>query len=273
MEDSSNPDRESYWVHELTLLGRIVTALSQMLCQFTRSSFDVSELQSLSSTFQQTDAIDLNLSCNKYDGFEEDLWGVAGLVLGLGSSVSAVYRTGNHDAVLKIKSLITSWIPYVNPLVQSSATHENFEIALSLGSFLALPIIVDFFQRVEMLNNSEVDCLISGSKDLISEVLSINKSGAFHQSLLIASCTGVANLIACILNEGVHPIQVEHVKDLLILFKKCYSSSYPPLIHFGGMLGVVNIFGAGAGILFRHYSPTLSHHAYDPKVILFDSVR
>lgn len=253
-------------MQEIDLLGRIVTALSRMLCQFTRSSSDVLELQSLSSNiFQKTDAIDSDLLYNNYDDLEEDIWGVAGLVLGLGSSVSAVYRTGNLDSVLKIKTLITSWIPLVNPLVQNSATGEKLEIALSLGSFLALPIIVDFLQRVEMLDDSELDYLISGSRKFISELLSINKSGAFHQSLLIASCTGVANLIACILNEGVHSVHVEHVKDLLMLFKKSYSSSYPPLVHLGGMLGVVNILGAGAGILFRHYSLTSLHHAYDSK--------
>lgn len=270
MKDNSKAEVDSYWMQEITLVGRIITALSRMLCQVTRSSAAVIELRSLSSNFsQKTDTIDSDLFCSNYDDLEEDVWGVAGLVLGLGSSVSAVFRTGNQSAVLKIKTLITSWIPHANPLVQSSATSEKIEVALSLGSFLALPIIVSFFQRIEMVDDSEVDHLIGGSRELISELLSINKSGILHQSLLIASCTGVANLIACILNEGVHPIQVEHVKDLLILFKQCYSSAYPPLVHLGGMLGVVNILGAGAGLLFQYNSLTTLNHSNHPKVIIF----
>lgn len=65
----------------------------------------------------------------------------------------------------------------------------------------------------------------------------------------MASCIGAGSLLSCILDEGVHSLKMEDVKILLELFRKSYTNQYPPTIYFGGMLGVVNAFGAGAGIL------------------------
>ncbi|KAJ6775784.1 FOCADHESIN FAMILY MEMBER [Salix koriyanagi] len=208
--------------------------------------------------------IEINLTSDqlleKCDDLEEDPWGVAGLVLGLGISFNAIYRAGAHDAMLKIKDLITSWIPHVNSLVtNSSFSSEGREKALSVGSCLALPCVVAFCRRVEMINDNELDQLLKGYHELISELLSVKKSGTFHQSLMLASCVGVGSLLACILNEGVHPLEVESVKGLLEMFRKCYCSSCPPIICLGGMLGVVNSMGAGAGILVHahHFSASI----------------
>lgn len=257
-------------MQETSLLGRILRALCQMLSKITRSSSDALELQSLSAYFgQATDAVDSESLFNIHDNLEEDVWGIAGVVLGLGSTVTAVYRTGNHDAVRKISGLIKSWIQHINPSIQKAASSEKIELALSVGSCLALPILVDFFRKMDNLDDSELDNLISGFRDLISELLSVNKSGILHQSLLFASCTGVGNLLACILNEGVHPVQVEYINEFLMLFKKCYTSSYPPLVHLGGMLGIVNILGAGAGSLFQRNSSAFLHPVHDHKVNLF----
>ncbi|KAJ6754281.1 FOCADHESIN FAMILY MEMBER [Salix purpurea] len=208
--------------------------------------------------------IEINLTSDqlleKCDDLEEDPWGVAGLVLGLGISFNAIYRAGAHDAMLKIKNLIISWIPHVNSLVtNSSFSSEGREKALSVGSCLALPCVVAFCRRVEMINDNELDQLLKGYHELISELLSVKKSGTFHQSLMLASCVGVGSLLACILNEGVHPLEVESVKGLLEMFRKCYCSSCPPIICLGGMLGVVNSMGAGAGILVHahHFSASI----------------
>ncbi|KAA8530205.1 hypothetical protein F0562_004914 [Nyssa sinensis] len=265
--DDSNLDKETYKKQEADLLGQIVRTLSQLICQFTQSS---SDLQNLSEYFplgtddfnSDTNSEYLGENC---DDLEEDIWGVAGLVLGLGSSVGAIYRAGAHDAVLKIKALIISWIPHVNPSDQNSSISEKCELVLSVGSCLALPFVVAFCQRVELMDDAELDHLVTGYKELISELLSVKKSSIFHQSLLMASCIGAGSLLACILNEGVHSMEVEHVKDFLALFRKSYSNPYPPLIHFGGMLGVVNALGAGAGTLIHDYSLTSSHTAYDQK--------
>lgn len=267
VDDESDSHKETYRMQEAYLLGRIVRALCQMLSKITRSSSDALELQSLSAYFgQATDAVDSESLFINHDNLEEDVWGIAGVVLGLGSTVTAVYRTGNHDAVRKINGLMKSWIQHVNPSIKNSATTDKIEIALSVGSCLALPNLVDFFQKVDNLDDFELDNLINGYRDLISELVSINKSGVLYQSLLFASCTGAGNLLACILNEGVHSVQVEYVNDLLILLKKCYTSSYPPLVHLGGMLGIVNILGAGAGSsLFQSDSSIFLHPVSDSK--------
>ena len=103
-----------------------------------------------------------------------DIWGVADLVLGLASSVGAIYRAEAHDAVLKIKGLILSWIPHVNYLVQNyGSCSEGAEIVMSVGSCLALPIVMAFFQRVELMNDNELDHLLNGYMELISELVSV----------------------------------------------------------------------------------------------------
>ena len=107
-----------------------------MICQFTQSSSDI--VESLSAYFTP-DTYDLdsirtaNPPCENCDDLEEDIWGVAGLVLGLASSVGAIYRAGAHDAVIKIKGLILSWIQHVNYLVENDGScSEGAEIVMSV---------------------------------------------------------------------------------------------------------------------------------------------
>ncbi|XP_062010189.1 protein RST1 isoform X1 [Rosa rugosa] len=251
--DYSSTEKDSDKMSERDLLGVIVKALLRMISDITQVAPDI--LESLSAYFPPSrDDIDTNitaeLSNKNCDNSLEDIWGIAGLVLGLASSVGAMYRAGAHDAIFKLKDVMVSWVPHMNRLVQGSGSYSGgSEIVLSVGSCLAVPILVAFCQRVELMDETEVNHLVNGYRELISELLSVKKSGTFYHSLLMASCIGAGSLLACILNEGVHAIEVERVKDLLELFKKCYSSPYPPLVHFGGMLGVVNAMGAGAGIL------------------------
>ncbi|KAG6720020.1 hypothetical protein I3842_03G037400 [Carya illinoinensis] len=259
--DNSKLDKDTRKMTEEDLVRKIVKVLSLMICKLTQSSSDI--VESLSA-YIMPDASDLDavktadLLCENCDDLEEDIWGVSGLVLGLASSVGAIYRAGAHDAVLKIKDSIISWIPHVNSLVQNfGSCSEDSEIVLSVGSSLALPIVVTFCQRVELMNDSELDHLVNGYRELISELVSVKASSISRQSLLMASCIGAGGLLACILNEGVHPIEVESVKGLLELFRECYSKPSPPLIHVGGVFGVVNAMGAGAGILV-HVHPLTS---------------
>ncbi|CAK7328106.1 unnamed protein product [Dovyalis caffra] len=261
--DNVGFEKEKYKAQEVDLLGKILRTLLLMTSQLSITSYDI--LESLSPYFSMgANNMETNLtsdsSLEKCDDLEEDPWGVAGLVLGLGSSFNAIYRAGAHDAMLKIKDLIISWIPHVNARVtNSSFSSERMVKALSVGSCLALPSIVAFCRRVEMINDNELDYLLKGYHELISELLSVKKSGTFHQSLMLASCVGAGSLLACISNEGVHPLEVECVKGLLEMFRKCYSSSGPPIIHLGGMLGVFNAMGAGAGILVHahHFSASM----------------
>lgn len=273
---ADDPDMESETckMSEADLVGKIIRTLVLMICQLTQSSSNI--MESLSaylppSTYDRDMKMVTELSHESYDDLEEDIWGVAGIVLGLASSIGAIYRIAENDAVLKIKSLIMSWVPHVNSVVQcSDLCLEGPQMLLSVGSCLALPVVVAFCQRVELMGINEVDHLLNGYRMLISELVSVKKSGTFHQSLLMASCIGAGSLLACILNDGVHSIEVESVKVMLELFRKCYCNPYPPLIHLGGMLGVVNSIGVNAGDLVHMHAPTtIPCTSYEHKVALF----
>ncbi|KAJ9135366.1 hypothetical protein P3X46_032557 [Hevea brasiliensis] len=260
--DSNDLDRENYKIQEFALLGKVVRTLLLMTSQLSQTSYDI--LEGLSAYFPSgigdlEPNMTSELFLEKRDDLEEDIWGVAGLVLGLGSSVGAIYRAGAHDVVLKIKDLILSWTPHLDTLViNSGLSGEGADKVLSVGSCLAIPVVVALCRRVELMNENELDHLVNGYTELISELLSVKKSGTIHQSLLMASCVGAGSLLACILNEAVHPIKVEHIKGLLEFFRKCYSNPYHALVHMGGMLGVVNAMGANAGFLFPGYHSSSS---------------
>lgn len=248
-------------MHETELLGKIVRTLCLLIDQYAQSS--TTTLQTLSEYFPQvtntTDPdITQSFSNKSSDYLEEDIWGVSGLIIGLGSSVTAIYRLGCIDAVKKIKDLIISWIPLENP----------FEPVFSMGACLAIPFVVSFSQKVELIDGAELEYLVSGYRDLINELISTKSSGAFRQGLLMASCIGAGNFLGCILNEGIHSLDSKYAGDLLDMLKKIYSNSQPPLIHLGAMFGVVNALGAGSGSLFLHCPLSFSSSNSKQKVNL-----
>ncbi|KAH0923800.1 hypothetical protein HID58_023818 [Brassica napus] len=267
---SSDVDSESYKNQEEGLLGKIVRLLSLILQHFLRTPCDI--LESLSALFplgKEGNVTPLtHLLDENSDDFDDDIWGIAGLIIGLGMSVGAIYRAGKKDAVVKIKNLIVSWIPYADSLQQTSDSNSNISLRVfSAGSCLALPLVITFCQKMELFDAHEVDNLINCYKDLISELLIVKTSGAFHKSLLMASCIGAGDFLGSVLNEGIHPVEIEPLKGLLELFKTCYSGLYPPVVHFGGMLGVVNVLGAGAGdLVFSHPVPRAPSSSEENKI-------
>ncbi|KAG2383824.1 Protein RST1 Protein RESURRECTION 1 [Vigna angularis] len=250
--------KETEKVPESELLGRIITALATMIQQRTRCSSDI--LDNLCSCFPLgsydiSSKVYEQLSDNTED-LEEDIWGVAGLVLGLANSISAIYRAGELETVIKIKNLVISWLPYVHSLVEKNTFQgKESEIVLALGSCIALPTIVAFCQRMELMDYAELDHIVIGFKEFISELISVKTAGILHHSMLMASCVGAGTVLSCILNEGVYSIEAERVKCLLELFRKCYLNPFPSLVHLGGMLGVVNAIGAGAEVLVNMNFP------------------
>jgi hypothetical protein len=269
--DDSTVKTETEKVPESKLLGRIVGSLATMIQQRTKCSFDV--LDSLCSCFPLDYDVNANISESSSEDneeSEEDIWGVAGLVLGLATSISALYRAGELEAVIKIKNLVISWLPYMNSLFQSAGLQGGkSDIVLALGSCIALPTIVTFCQRMELMDDNELDHIVLGFKEFISELISVKKSDVLHHSLLMASCAGAGTVISCILNEGVHSIKVEHLKCLLELFKKCYSNPFPFLVHLGGMLGVVTAMGAGTGILVYMNFPNYTRPSTYLKEVIY----
>lgn len=264
-DDNAHLGKATYKIEEADLLRKIIRTLSQLICQVTPSSADVLETLSLSFPLE-SDNLNSEISGflgSTSENLEEDVWGIAGLVLGLGNCIGAMYRAGIHNAVLNVKSLLISWIPHPTEI---TAMSKNHEILLSVGSCLSVPIAIAMCQRFELTDDADMEYLLGCYKELISELLSVKRFDTFHQSLLMASCLGAGSLIGVVLNEGLHSLKIEHIKELLLLFRKSYSDSNPPLIHLGAMLGVVNALGAGAGTLIEPHPLSSSHAASDQKV-------
>lgn len=256
---------------EAALLDNIVGTLSVLICQLCPSvsgpfrdlgeSFPLDKygINTSEGSLEDNDNLDL----------EEDAWGVAGLVYGLAHSVSALYKVGAYDAVIKIKRMLTSWLPYVDMPDQISIWFdETTKIPLYIGSCLALPYVVAFCQRVELIDDDDLNVLFNRYTFLVSELLKFKKSGTAYQNLLLASCVGVGSLLSCILNDGVHSLRLDDVKCLLDTFRCIYSNPYPPLVHLAGMFGVVNAFGAGAGDLTNTCSQPINLQTHYEQVAL-----
>ncbi|PNT70012.1 hypothetical protein BRADI_2g04280v3 [Brachypodium distachyon] len=190
-----------------------------------------------------------------YDSFDDDPWAIAGLVLGLGNSVVALYRLGAYEAVVEVKNILISWIPVVDS--SSVLFDETNSVSLCMGSCLALPSVIAFCQRVELLND-DLDALFNRYTSLANELLNLKKSGTIFQSLLMAICIGAGSFLSCILNDGVHPMKFTDVKTFLDTLKHIYTHPYPPLVHLGGMFGAVNAFGAAAGDLTGMCWPSIN---------------
>ncbi|RLM92306.1 protein RST1 [Panicum miliaceum] len=176
------------------------------------------------------------------DRFNDDPWAIAGLVLGLGNSVVALYRLGAYGTITEIKDILMSWIPNVNSSCE--LFDEMNSVSLCIGSCLALPSAVAFCQRVDLLNE-DLDALFNRYTSLASELLNLNKSGIIFQNLLMAICIGAGSLLSFILDDGVHAVEPSAVKKLLDTLRHIYTHPFPPLVHLGGMFGVVNACGAG----------------------------
>ncbi|CAN1347176.1 Protein RST1 [Linum perenne] len=220
VDDSVNKGKEHYKLQEVDLLSRIISALLLMTSQLSEASNDFMEGLSAYPPLGKS-SFKLNMGSKflvkKSDELGEDVWGVAGLILGLGFCVGAMYRAGAYDAILKMKDLIISWIPHVDvALLKPGFLGEEQDKVLSVGSCLALPNIVAFCLKVEMMDGVELDHLLHGYEKLITELLSVKSSGTFHQSLLAASCIGAGSLLACILKEGVHPVDTGYDSSCLV---------------------------------------------------------
>ncbi|KAL9224942.1 hypothetical protein vseg_000919 [Gypsophila vaccaria] len=246
---------------EKALLGMIIRALSLAIHQDSLISADL--LKSLleykpSDLDYDSTGGNFELRLNSCDDVEGDIWGLAGLVLGLGLSVTALFRAGSYDTICNIKSLCISWVAQGSSLVSES----NFccqSISLATGACLVLPAIVSFCRRMDLMDDAELDNVLLYYDNLISKLLMVKTSNVY-QNLLMASCVGVGVLLASILEEGLFPLDVKRVTALLELFKSIYSGTYPDLVHLGAFLGVVNIMGADAGSVYCHRSSTIIPH-------------
>ncbi|XP_042027869.1 protein RST1 isoform X2 [Salvia splendens] len=257
---NSQFEKETYKNQEMELLRKVVKTLVQMTDQFSGSSVGI--LEKLAAYFPLgTDDSPLSeVEDNDIHHLEEDAWGAAGPVIGLGNSLGAIYRAGSLDAVLYLKSLIISWIPSANDLFPKNPRGETCLPVLALGACLSVPTVVSFCHKVELIDDIELDHLVSSFMDLISGLLSVKQPDNFLQNLLMASCVGAGSFLSLVSNSRVPSLKEEHVKGFLELCRKTYSSTHLPFVQLGGMLGVVNTVGAAAGTLIQQIpssSPTM----------------
>ncbi|KAJ3694479.1 hypothetical protein LUZ60_009959 [Juncus effusus] len=224
---------------ETKLLETILTTLSALIskqCPSTSNS-----LNSLTNQVHSKNKVLLEAP----EISDEDPWGTAGLVLGLGNSVFALYRSGSHDSVITIKNLLMKWI-------EDKVFDEMSDIKLLMGSCLALPIVISFSQRVDLSTNDDLDLLLESYNSLICEIINVNKSGVIYSDLLMAACVGAGQLISSVLNDGVYDLKLDGVTSLLETIKSVYdnkNSNYSYSVYLGGLFGVVNAFGASAGYI------------------------
>lgn len=240
------------------LLRHVVKSLIQLLCWMCPSAIE--SLQNLYQ-FELLNGVDCNIGYSKlpehagkhWDNIEENVWGIAGLVIGLGTSVVAIQKSGSPAMVVEITNILISWIPFVNSW-QGKHSHSEFAyddisaVSLAVGSSLALSTAVNICHKLELMDEG-LDSLVNGFRILISKVACQKEHSYLYQNLLLASCIGSGNLLSCILNESAHPIKVEDVKKMLETIRRTYTDPNPPLVHFGGMIGIVNCMGAGAGLI------------------------
>ncbi|XP_057788654.1 protein RST1 isoform X2 [Salvia miltiorrhiza] len=264
---NTQSDKETYKNQELELLRKIVKTLVQMTDQFSGSSAGI--LDKLAAYFplgtddlssSKVEALDDNI-----DHLEEDAWGAAGPVIGLGNSLGAIYRAGYRDAVLYLKSLIISWIPSANDLFPKHAGGGTCLPVLALGACLSVPTVVYFCHKVELIDDTELDHLVSSFMELISGLLSVKQSDNFLQNLLMASCVGAGSFLSLVSSSRLPSLKEEHVKGFLELFRRTYSSTHLPFVQLGGMLGVVNAVGAGAGTLIQQFPSSSSPTVFQQK--------
>lgn len=267
---NTQSEKETYKNQEMELLRKIITTLVRMTNQFSGSSAGI--LEKLAAYFPLgTDSVssfEVEVLEDNIDHLEEDAWGAAGPVIGLGNSLGAMYRAGARDAVLYLKSLIISWIPSANDLFPKHAGGETSFPVFAVGACLSVPTVVSFCHKVELIDDIELDNLVSSFMELISGLLSVKQSDNFLQNLLMASCVGAGSFLSLVSNSRLPSLKEEHIKGFLELCRRTYSSTHLPFVHLGGMLGVVNAVGAGAGTLIQQFPSSSSPTMFQQKVSL-----
>ncbi|KAG0493527.1 hypothetical protein HPP92_004521 [Vanilla planifolia] len=232
---SSVEGDNSHRLMEATLLHDVIRTLSMVLNELCPCTFEslknLTECLTLDNCdYEESSSL---LHCRKLENLEGETWGVAGLVLGLGNSAVAVYRFGAVDAVLKIKDILLSWIPSPGSTKESLFANEMFDMPLAVGACLAIPSIVAFCQKVELMIGDQMDKILTRYISLVSQLLNSRKTGILYQNLLMASCVGAGSFVSYILGYGMHSVQYDDIRHLLELLRNCYAKPCPPLVHLG----------------------------------------
>ncbi|KAJ3700903.1 hypothetical protein LUZ61_004608 [Rhynchospora tenuis] len=241
---------------ETKLLETIITTLCAFISKqypSTVSSFQALLTEAVPSAPQ--------LILEVCDFSTEDPWGIAGLVLGLGISIFALYRAEAHKAVIILKDLLVSWVADLSFDEITKIT----KVPLCIGSCLALPMVISFCHRVELSRADDLDSLFNHYYLLISELIQMKKSNVIYTDLLMAASMGAGSLISNIASDGVYSLRLDVVKGLLQTIGNVYIKAGPPLVHLGALIGTVNAFGASAGDLDQSTTQHISFLTNAPK--------
>ncbi|KAJ1684988.1 hypothetical protein LUZ63_016378 [Rhynchospora breviuscula] len=241
---------------ETKLLETIITTLCAFISKqypSTVSSFQALLTEAVPSAPQ--------LILEVCDFSTEDPWGIAGFVLGLGISIFALYRAEAQKAVIILKNILVSW---VEDLSFDKITKIT-KVPLSIGSCLALPMVISFCHRVELSREDDLDSLFNHYYLLISELIQMKKSSGIYTDLLMAASMGAGSLISNIAMDGVYSLRLDVVKGLLQTIGNVYTKAGPPLVQLGGLIGTVNAFGASAGDLDQSAIQHISFLTNSPK--------
>eukprot|EP01018_Ginkgo_biloba_P009771 Gb_07737 [translate_table: standard] len=264
ISDASDHEMETGKQKEAALLAQIVRTLMQLLCQLcpcvseslqNLNQFRLPSTGGCNAEYKLADCV--GKQCE-----EENVWGIAGLVIGLGNSIVGIQRAGNPTLAVEITKTLISWIPCVNSWQGRNsqtglyASDDISAVSLAVGSCLALSTAVSICHKMELMDEG-LDTLVNGFRSLISEVECQKDKSYSNQNLLMAACIGAGELLSCILNEGAYPIKFEDIKNLLETIRKTYTHPNPPIVHFGGMIGVVNAMNACVGIITQISQQTL----------------
>uniref|UniRef100_A0A803MT51 DUF3730 domain-containing protein n=1 Tax=Chenopodium quinoa TaxID=63459 RepID=A0A803MT51_CHEQI len=184
-------DQASFVLQEKALLGKIVRTLSLTIWQLTKISSDL--LVSLSKYkapgLEDDDTKATSPMTVKRD--EDDQWGVTGLVMGFGMSVSALSRAGSYDAMCSIKILLTSWIAEADSILTESTTGcQSLDMLLTTGACLVLPTVASVCRRLEKMHDNELSDLLLCYENLISKLQMEKTCNILHHNQLMAACVG-----------------------------------------------------------------------------------
>ncbi|KAI5062948.1 hypothetical protein GOP47_0021495 [Adiantum capillus-veneris] len=172
---------------------------------------------------------------------EEGIWTVAGLAMALGSSVIAFEKIGSLESMSHVTKFLIEGIrrSHTNP-----GSKDCF-YALALGAYVTLPSCIGACLHLELLTK-ELDSLIPDAIDFLNAEKNSNRHPT---ELKMAACVGSGNLLATLLNHGIHKVPRDSIFSLIESLKAIAIDGDAELASLGGCIGLANALGAGVALL------------------------
>ncbi|CAK9278843.1 unnamed protein product [Sphagnum jensenii] len=247
---------------EVDLLLQIVSSLIHLTMQVCPRAAD--QLRALAESTLLSGVkfwVGDGLNKNHWQKEDDDMWGVCGLVWGLGSAVTALERAQCIPLVLNIANLMISWLPEEIPSFHKSLRMKTaaFSEAMSLatGAVLVLPTCVEVCLRLELLEEADVSSILQRLCAFVDKGINnkvVEKGTTKIPGLATAAaCVGAGNLLAVVLEErGIGSGHDNEVISSLLNVLNTAGSGALQTVSGGrlcAMMGIANALGAGAALL------------------------